>query len=392
MTLRDGGCDYCVLPQQYPELDLLPCGDGTAKCGFCCHHRPPTFRGLEALRSDLALRDGEKVGVTVSGGKDSLYAWGHLVEMFGKDRVVAFNHHKAGVVHPMATRNLQTARERLGTNLVEVIDHDFLPRCRRNLGHFLAKPEPAMLKVVLCMGCRFGINGQMFRAGEEIGIRKFVEASSYLEPSSYKAALLKNLGNGVYKEGLLAGLRDNPLYGEDDRRLVEIDHENWRSPKLFEPRGFDGYARVSQFNFYSYVPNDPKAIQQWVQVHLAWDKPEKSWRFDCLLSSIKGLLTLSLLGYTEHNCKLSAMVRHGLMDRPEALRRLDAVHRGIAASREATYRVLEDLGMGDLVEEIDLLCHRSAVLGLPHPVPARVESLDSSRPGVTSGLRAGPAA
>ena len=40
----------------------------------------------------INLQEGEKFGVTVSGGKDSLYAWYKLVEYFGPEKVVAFNH------------------------------------------------------------------------------------------------------------------------------------------------------------------------------------------------------------------------------------------------------------------------------------------------------------
>lgn len=66
---------------------------------------------MDKLKYDVALEDGEKLGVTVSGGKDSIYLWGLLADIFGKENVVAFNYHKENLVDEAAVKNLENAKK-----------------------------------------------------------------------------------------------------------------------------------------------------------------------------------------------------------------------------------------------------------------------------------------
>jgi hypothetical protein len=200
-----------------------------------------------------------------------------------------------------------------------------------------------MIKVVLCMGCRFGIYGKMFATGVDQGITKFVEAGSYLERCSFKVDLIKDKGGGSYKEGLLSMFKNHPEY---DREFIEIDHENWKIPRLFEPKGFLGYDSIECFNFFHYFENNPNKTEEHVKQKCSWKKPSRGWHFDCKVESIKDLLYLSLLGYTENDCKLSAMIRYGLIKRPEALDKLNSINSGIMSSKERTLSFMENIGLG----------------------------------------------
>src|SRR5512146_1613544 len=87
------GCDRCVLPAGYLGANFIE-KDGEKICNFCDTHEARQFLGLTQLVRDLNLGDQEKVGVTVSGGKDSVWMWMTMVDLLGKDKVIAFNHHK----------------------------------------------------------------------------------------------------------------------------------------------------------------------------------------------------------------------------------------------------------------------------------------------------------
>lgn len=63
----------------------------------------------------------------VSGGKDGLYAWMALCEIYGGDRVIAFNYHRTGIVHELAYQNILNASKILNSELVIVKGDEFLP-------------------------------------------------------------------------------------------------------------------------------------------------------------------------------------------------------------------------------------------------------------------------
>src|SRR3990167_3848798 len=73
------GCDKCVLPAGYAGADFVEEKSGKTICNFCKDHVEPIFLGEDQFIYDLGLQEGEQIGVTVSGGKDSMYAWMWLV-------------------------------------------------------------------------------------------------------------------------------------------------------------------------------------------------------------------------------------------------------------------------------------------------------------------------
>lgn len=322
-------CTSCLLPHSYKSIFFPKSSGGT--CNFCLGHKRRIFKGVGMFIQDINLKEGERVGVTVSGGKDSIYVWSRLVELFGLKKVVAFNHSKNGFVHSLAITNLQQMESQLNSELVIVEDEDFQERFKYNFENFLKFPDPAMIKVILCMGCRFGIYGQMFKAGAKRNICKFVEGGSYLERCSFKFDLLEEKGRGSYKQGLLNGL---DICGNRNRECVEIDHENWKSPKLFNQKGFLEYDSIQCFNFFQYFENNPDLIKAHVENVYGWSSPKRNWHFDCKMEIINDLLYLSFLGYTENDSNLSMMIRYGLLKRDEAMERIMDINRGIINSKE----------------------------------------------------------
>ena len=127
-------CEECVLSKRCAGTKFSHYNsNGEIICNFCFEHREPTFLGSEQLIQDLNLGASEQIGITVSGGKDSMYVWMKLVDLLGSDKVVAFNHHKVGLVHPIAKENLAQAEKILGSELIQFSDTKMLPRFRKNL-------------------------------------------------------------------------------------------------------------------------------------------------------------------------------------------------------------------------------------------------------------------
>lgn len=351
-------CYRCVMPENYTDITIHDV-DGVQMCTACKDHKEKTFGGAEALIQNLDLDPQEQVGVTVSGGKDSLYAWMCLTELFGPEKVVAFNHHKVGLVHPIAEENIQKASAVLGSETVVVRDESFKPRFVQNLEAFLQKPDAAMVKVVLCSGCRYGIRDQMFREGMKRGIQKFVNANSYLEQNPFKISLLERKGNGNYANGILTGLEENEGYLHGDTvEVVKRDHEYWPSGMIFSETP-EFYSQVQHFSFDRYFPNNPDAFQAAVEERLGWRCPERSWHFDCQVESFKDLFYYGLLGHTETESKLSAMVRHGIMSRDVAIEELSAYHGRMQSMKMEVDDLLQEMGLEYLLPAVNDFCEKS---------------------------------
>lgn len=90
-------CEKCGLILSYPHALSE---ESSSECNYCTNFKRKDFLGREALLERLG-KEGA-IGVSVSGGKDSLFVWYWMVEQLGADRVIAFNHHKVGAVHQLA--------------------------------------------------------------------------------------------------------------------------------------------------------------------------------------------------------------------------------------------------------------------------------------------------
>jgi hypothetical protein len=357
------GCDRCVLVKGYAGSAFEKTEDGKI-CSFCKEFRKREFLGKEALFKDLSLRDDEKVGVTVSGGKDSTYIWLWLVENFGSDKVVAFNHKKVGLVHPLAQMNLKSAERKLGSVLVQLEDHEFLTRFKNNLCALLSKPDPLMVRVALCAGCRFGISGKLFQEAEKLGIKKMINGASYLELAPFKRELLRMKGDGNETKGLLRGLMENTsYYFPGNLAAMMVDNEHCHASHLSEGKNRALYPSMTYLDFYKYFPNIPSRIERRVEDGLNWKKPGKEdWHFDCLVEPFKNLFYYGLLGYTEVDYKLCEMVRYDIVTREEALMELYDSRRRIIASKNRIFALLKKIGSEDLIQQFNKFIQQSGFL------------------------------
>ena len=349
------GCDCCVIPHDYKSASFKITDNGKRICNYCENHILQEFEGLDCLKKDIDLKENEKIGIMVSGGKDGLYAWMTLCEIYGGDRVIAFNHHKSGIVHELAYKNILNASKILNSEVVIVRDDEFLPRFKKNLESFLRNPDPAMVRVALCAGCRYGITGELYeKAYATYNITKFVSAASYLELAPFKGELLKEKGNGNSKYGLIRGLAENVNYNFPHNIEVILRDDNLE----YKAKNKNGkvlsqeFRNYQLFDFDNYFPNDPEKYEKEVKEKLNWQRPERSWHFDCLAETFKDFFYYGLLGYTETEFKLSQMIRYNLLTREEALKKLESYYETMDNSINDILVLLKDMGMDYLEDDV----------------------------------------
>ena len=361
---EEGHCSHCGMSHRYLRNFK---GFASEVCETCEDFKQPVFKGLKALQQDVDLQPGERIGVTTSGGKDSIHALATMVDMFGKDRVVALTHRKQGLTHPLAEADLDRAVELLGVKLIKVEETGMLGRFRQNLSLLLKNPDPALVRVVLCAGCRYGITRELYAAGVRAGIRKYVSAASYLELAPFKEELLERRGGGDLDAGFRQLMSEHPEYdyGDNMKYIIRDNGLKYKSNRQDDCGGLKERIKEYQlFDLDNYLPNDPEKVEAEVVRRFGWQRPERSWHFDCEIEAVKDVFYYGLLGFTETDFKLSAMVRHGLMDLEEARRQLSVVRYDLEHSYSRMSKFLCRYGLEESLPDLRSFYRSSPYLQL----------------------------
>lgn len=345
------GCTRCNLTDHYQFAEF----NSQHECKYCQSFEEKIFKGLDQLVKDVNLSENEKIGITVSGGKDSIYMWGVLTELFGKDRVVAFSFYRPTITHQMALENVKKAQAVLGTELVVHNDSKAFDRFKKNFGILLENPDPAMVRVLLCVGCRYGITENLYKIGEKMGVTKFISGASYLELAPFKEELLQDKSpSGNIDDGLARGIEQyRGLDWEDNLSLILRDQKykyknNNTQGNNIASKGY----KYTLFDFDNYVENNPEYIQAVVKEKYGWDCPERSWHFDCIIEEFKDIFYYGLLGYTETDFKTSAMVRHNLLTKAQAHHRMLQNNLNLRYSFKKMTEMLSAYGMEEYTEQL----------------------------------------
>lgn len=314
--MNNDRCEKCGLLLTYPNAND---DSGSLTCQYCNDFKPKSFKGEHALIAKL--KNEPLIGVTVSGGKDSLYLWNWAVKTFGPERIIAFNHHKVNAVDPTATHNIDKASSILHAKVVYIEDKLFYPRFLRNLEAYIENPNPAILRAVLCAGCRNGISNQIFEECKKYNITKVINGSSYLELAPFKRHAMISYGNGNETKGLLYGLAECEKYlSQDNLTTIIADHFNCHELHLSNRENMYG---IEYIDFFDYIENVPSHINNTVVSELNWKHPaNQTWHFDCIVEDFKQLFYYLAYGYSELDYKYSEMVRYQLLDRTSALNML----------------------------------------------------------------------
>ncbi len=307
-------CAKCGLLMSYPGATTEESAQGV--CDYCKNFKRKEFKGEELLKKEF--NEKEKIGVTVSGGKDSIFVWNWAVQTFGADRVIAFNHRKVGMVHPLAAANIEKASEILQSKIIYMDDEEFYPRFIRNLRTYINHPDAAILRAVVCAGCRYGISNAIFEKCNGMGIEKVINGSSYLEAAPFKSYHMGKFGEGNETRGLLKGIISEDEYLEKNNiQTIIRDHFNCHEKDLANKKNEYG---IKYIDFYDYIENKPQEVKRYVEKYLEWKHPDgQSWRFDCLVEEFKQILFLAAYGYSELDFKYSQMVRYDLISKDSAI-------------------------------------------------------------------------
>lgn len=356
-------CSKCILTER-----AVPIGsDGV--CQLCrlddgvvrYKGEQPLVELLERHRRRARSRGSDyDCMVTVSGGRDSMYALYALVTRY-KMKPLAFNYSQ-GFVEPQAAQNLDAGVRMLGVDLVRNTDNAPQHRYLRHNMMALCKARPRQRRLVelLCTGCDVGYVDSAVKAAQDHKISLIVQGGCPVEPflrgyltSDVRFIAQSSTASLVAEEmkELLGnlGLFVDPRYPLNRRHFCNIGGAASR----FLPRrkASDTLERV---HYFDYMPWDYRADVAELERAIAWRRPpgrSTTMRFDCRLHALVDRFRVLYQGFSEKEAIFSSMVRKKMLTREEAL---------VLAEKEIAE---EDVLVDAVIEEV------ARTAGLEHRLP-----------------------
>jgi hypothetical protein len=331
-VLMDGArkrCSRCVLPSNYPGIRF----DDDGVCNYCRQTKDIELLGEEKFLEVIGrYRNGPgkyDCMVALSGGRDSTYVLWYAARKLGLRTLACFVDN--GFVPEQTHKNVRTATERLGVDLV-IKKHDLVAR---SAGHtmksWMRRPTPGMIPL-LCAGCTLGLRVALMEAARDNDIKMMLYgvgepeqsfAEKYMNPDPNGAITKKSLAMGFFSE--IAG---NPTYVLSPGAVVSYAREflfRWSRP--YQRRVVKGIQPpdLVQVEPFYYMKWDEDEIMSVITGELGWERcphTENAWRADCTIAIFKNYLYNETVGFSKVEELLSNLVRYDMISREEAVERL----------------------------------------------------------------------
>jgi asparagine synthetase B (glutamine-hydrolysing) len=318
-------CAKCVLPETYPFMDF----DEHGVCRYCRSWKRIAPKGEQALIDAVApyrSKDGSPdVIVAFSGGRDSSYGLHYVKNVLGMNPV-AFTY-DWGMVTDLARRNQARVCGKLGVeHIIRSADITAKRRyVRKNVEAWLKKPELGMVTLLMAGDKEFYQHARALR--KETGIKLVIFCTgNMIEDAPYKVGLMgiRQDDHGATltgmsrrnKAAMLAyfakNYATNPSYLNES--LLDTLNAYWQT-----------FVVTDDFLYlYHYLPWNEDNIVGTIRREYDWEiatDTNTTWRIGDGTAAFYNFIYYAMAGFTEDECMLSNMVREGMLDRPEALRR-----------------------------------------------------------------------
>jgi hypothetical protein len=363
-------CSKCILTERSVPIGsdglcrMCRSDDGTVKY----KGEAPLVALLERHRQTARSR-GSKYDcmVTVSGGKDSMYALYALVKRFGI-RPLAFNYSQ-GFVEPQASANLERGVRTLGVDLVRNTDNALQHRYLKHnvMKLTAARPSQRRLVELLCTGCDSGYVDAAMRAAEEHHISLIMQGGCPVEPflRGYLTDDVRLIADSPRISLLVEEFKEylgNPGLFMNPRYPMNLRHMCYTKALLnqYVPRRKPASV-LERVHYFDYLPWDDEADLAELERELGWRRPpgrSVTMRFDCRLHILVDRFRILYQGFSEKEAIFSSMVRKKMLTREQALARAE---REMAEEEPLVDQVIQEVagtvGLEDRIQELRRLWH-----------------------------------
>jgi len=315
------------LPEDTPNIIF----DEDGICNYCHTYQKFSYKGeSELLRTLEAFRRPDSkydCVVGISGGRDSSYLLLKLVRDYGM-KVLAVNYENPFTV-PQAKANIENAIKALNVDIIRFQDKNNTHKkvFRNTVTAWLKRPSPALIPI-LCIGCKPAWLG-IYRIAKKHDIHCIASGGNPFEVISFKREMVgisrdENPRRAFFK--YIYSLREilgNPAYLNPTIFLTLMKSYLVASPYSIGRRLF--WPNITWVELFNYVEWNEKEIISRIESELGWKSPpelESTWRFDCRVKHLVDFMYIKMLGMTDKDDFYAKMVREGLIEREDALQRL----------------------------------------------------------------------
>jgi glucosamine--fructose-6-phosphate aminotransferase (isomerizing) len=324
-------CAKCILPSNYLGLTFNAGGI----CSHCQNFVPHTYLGIDALKNDIQEilhrfpdRTYDCI-LGISGGRDSTYLLHILKNVLNLNPLTYFIDHDYIPEH--TRKNVHTIAEKAGVKLV-VEKSKILGRCFPKEYRAWNKRPSASTISALCMGCKGRVVFSDYRLGIKYRVPIIINGGTPFEYASYKSDLMK-MRPGTsemrsYKSGYFHEVMKNPSLISDPY-LFFMQAFEYFTYMPFNPLTNKALRNIFHFTFiepyWKYIRWEEKEVIETIQKEFDWKNfpgMQSTWRGDCHIGPVRQFLYYALLGYSDKDVHLSALIRDGQVSREEAMRRI----------------------------------------------------------------------
>jgi glutamine---fructose-6-phosphate transaminase (isomerizing) len=318
-------CKKCVLPETYPFMDF----DDAGICRYCRQWQKISPKGEQALFDAVEpyrSKDGSPdVILAFSGGRDSSFGL-HYVKTVLKMNPVAFTY-DWGMVTDLARRNQARICGALGVeHIIRSADITAKRRyVRKNVEAWLKKPELGMVTLLMAGDKEFYQHARALR--KETGIKLVIFCTgNMIEDAPYKVGLM-GVRQDDHGQTLTFMSRRNKV------GMLRYFAKNYaKNPAYFNESLLDTFNAYWQtfvvkddfLYLFHYLPWNEDQIVSTIRREYDWEiatDTNTTWRIGDGTAAFYNYIYYTMAGWTEDECMLSNMVREGMLDRDEALRR-----------------------------------------------------------------------
>jgi len=310
-------CVKCVLPETFPGVRL----DGEGVCSHCRAYKGPAavesqrakYLGkFERLWNERTRGDGYDCLVCYSGGKDSSYTLDLMVRKYGaRSLAVTLDN---GFVSPRAGENIRAVVERVGADHIlfkprfDILKHVFTICAERPI----FPPKTLERASTICTACMAMVKFVSLQIAIEKEI-PFIVSGWSPGQAPISSSVFKNNPSMIRK--MQDALRA-PLGEAVGKEILPyfLSEKHFATPERFP-------YNINPLAFLKYDEADIIARIE----EFGWRKPEDTDAnsTNCLLNSFANTVHRKQFGYNPYAFELAKLVREGVMDREEAMARLD---------------------------------------------------------------------
>ena len=353
-------CTKCILPENYPFLDL----DNNGVCNICNKYQKQKFKGrdqLEKLLEKYRSANGEvDCLVGLSGGRDSSFGLHILKNELGMNPV-GFSYDWL-LTSRKARHNIAKMAGALG---VEVIyrcgNYERQARnIRKNINGLLHSPDLGMLTFVQAGDKEMYHFGRKIR--KEKDLKLTVWCSGYqLEQREFfigYCGINKTLVNNprLYDYGWVTKLQLGAYYG-----LKTLKNPYFWNRSIWDNLMAFWHCFVAKDDFlylFNYYPWNEQEVEQVLREKYQWEADlnygVNQWRMDDFHTSFINYVYYTMGGFSEFDDFRSNQVREGLITRDEALR-LAAIDNTIRYESLLEFSNLVGFNLEHVLKKIDSL-------------------------------------